>query len=87
MPELIKRVSDDLNPWQPTFDADSAIEEIRQQVYPKVIEVFENKDPLFAPVSTVSRPPVFTAKRNKICRLLIKLRTGGLPLAGGQWEL
>jgi len=50
VPELIKRVSDDLNPWQPTFDANSTIEEIRQQVYPNVTEGFENKDPLFAPV-------------------------------------
>jgi hypothetical protein len=50
VPELIKRVSDDPNPWQPTFDADSMIKKIRQQVYPNVTEEFENKDPLFAPV-------------------------------------
>ena len=50
MPELIKRVSDDQNPWQPTFDANSVIEEIRRQVYPNIKERFENKDPLLAPV-------------------------------------
>jgi hypothetical protein len=51
VPELIKRVSDNANPWQPTFDTDSVIEKIRHQVYPNVTEEFEGKDPLFAPVS------------------------------------
>ena len=51
VPELIKCVSSDVNPWQPTFDADSVIETIRHQVYPDVTETFEGKDPLLAPVS------------------------------------
>ena len=50
VPALIKRVSEDTNPWQPTFDADSAIAKIRRQVYPNVTETFKGKDPLAAPV-------------------------------------
>ena len=48
--ELIRHVSDDANPWQPTFDTNSVIEKIRRQVYPNVTETFEGKDPLLAPV-------------------------------------
>lgn len=49
-PELIKHVSEDLNPWQPTFNTDVIIAKIRHRIYPNVTETFEGKDPLTAPV-------------------------------------
>ena len=50
VPELIRLVSQDRNPWQPTFNADLAIEEIRHRVYPNIVETFKGRDPLSAPV-------------------------------------
>ena len=54
VPELIRCISDDTNPWQPTFDTDSVIQKIRQQVYPNITETFVGKDPLLAPVSKLA---------------------------------
>jgi len=48
--ELIKCVSEDMNPWQPTFNADLTIAKIRRRIYPNITETFEDKDPLVAPV-------------------------------------
>jgi len=49
--ELIKHVSEDTDPWQPTFGAVIVITKIRRQVYPNVTETFKGKDLLAALVS------------------------------------
>jgi len=51
VPELIRLISQDRNPWQPTFNAELAIEGIRGRVYPNITETFNGRDPLSAPVS------------------------------------
>lgn len=50
VPELIKHVSEDTNPWHPMFDPDVAIAKIRRRIYPNITETFQGKDPLAAPV-------------------------------------
>ena len=59
VPELIKRVSEDTNPWQPTFDTDLVIAKIRNSVYPHIKETWEGKHPLAAPVRRHQHMPIF----------------------------